>query len=86
MDRDLSVSADIEVVEVNTGRLLFNDLVTRRYSDRIGSGDFSAVNSSLYSFTNAEISEGSWHRRLEEIVVLGTLTGMVAVYFANTGN
>ena len=86
VDRDLSVSADIQVLEANTGRLLFTDLVTRQFSDRIGAGDLDAVNSNLYSFTSAETSESGWHRRLEEIAVVGTLTGMVAVYFANTGN
>ena len=43
-------------------------------------------NSELYDFTTAETSESGWQRRIEEIVVLGTLAGLVAVYFANTGN
>ncbi len=86
VDRDLSVSADIEIVEAGTGRVLFNDLVIRRFSDRVGASDLSEINSKLFSFTSAETSESGWRRRLEEIVVMGTLTGMVAVYFANTGN
>jgi hypothetical protein len=86
VDRDLSASADIQIIEADTGRLVFDDLVVRQFSDRIGADDFSAINSEIYSFTTAEPSESGWHRRLEEIVVVGTLTGMVAVYFANTGN
>ena len=86
VERDLRVSADIEVLEAATGRVLFSDLVTRQFSDRIGAGDLSSVNSPLYSFTNEETSESGWRRRLEEMVVVGTLAGMVAVYFANTGS
>jgi hypothetical protein len=32
------------------------------------------------------VKSSSWNRRLEEIVVLGTLTGLVIIYFANTGS
>lgn len=86
MDRDVKIAAEIEIVEVDTGRMLFDDLVTRGFSDRIEAGDFDEVNSEIYTFTSANTTESGWHRRIEEIVVLGTLTGMVAVYFANTGN
>ena len=47
-------------------------------------GDFDRVNSDLYGFTRAQTAESGWQRRMEEIVVLGTLAGLVAVYFANT--
>lgn len=86
VDRDLRVSADIRIVEDDSGRLVFDDLVIREFSDRVAADDFPAINSEIYSFTSAELTESGWHRRLEEIVVVGTLTGMVAVYFANTGN
>lgn len=86
VDRDLSISADIEILEAGTGKVLFKDLVVRRFSDRIGAGDLGMVNSKIFSFTSAETSESGWRRRLEEIVVAGTLTGMVVVYFANTGS
>jgi len=84
--RDLAVSAVIEIAATASGRLYLNDRLERRYSDRIEDGDFGRVDSAIYPFTTAETSESGWQRRAEEIVVLGTLVGLIAVYFANTGN
>ena len=84
--RDLSLTALVEITEADSGRLLLSDRITRRFSDRVPADDFDAVNSDLYGFTTAETGESGWQRRLEEIVVLATLTGLVAVYFANTSN
>ena len=86
VDRELNVSVIIGLEEAESGRVLLSDRVTRTYNDRVPSGDFDAVNSSMYEFTSAETSESAWQRRMEEIVVLGALAGLVAIYFANTSN
>lgn len=84
--RELSVTAQVEIAAADSGRLLFSDRLTRTYSDRVSDGDFKKVDSDLYGFTTAQTAESGWQRRMEEIVVLGTLAGLVAVYFANTTN
>jgi hypothetical protein len=84
--RDLVVAALVKVVETKTGRLLLNDRIQRAYRDRVASRHFEAVRSDLYDFTDAKLQESGWRRRLEEFVVLGTLAGLVAIYFANTGS
>ena len=66
--------------------MLLSSRVARSFSDRVPSDDFDDVNSNLYSFTTAETGESGWQRRLEEIVVLGALAALVAIYFANTAN
>lgn len=84
--RELTVSAQVEISAADSGRLLLSDRISRSFSDRIADGDFDHVDSSLYDFTTADTSESGWQRRIEEIVVLGTLAGLVAVYFANTAD
>jgi len=86
VDRELSVSILVGVEDRATGRVLLNERVTRSYNDRVPSGDFDDVNSGMYEFTSSETSESAWQRRMEEIVVLGALAGLVAIYFANTSN
>ncbi|MCP4572005.1 MAG: hypothetical protein GY838_06585 [bacterium] len=86
VDRELSVSVIVGIEETASGRVLLSDRVTRSYNDRVPGGDFNAVNSGMYEFTNAETSESAWQRRMEEIVVLGALAGLVAIYFANTSD
>ncbi len=84
--RDVSVTASVDLSEADSGRLLMKEIMTRRFSDRIDNDDFDKVDSPLYEFTTAETSGSGWQNRMEEIVVLGTLVGLIAVYFANTGN
>jgi hypothetical protein len=86
VQRELTVSVLVEVSEEATGRLLLNERIERRFGDRVGSDDFARVDSEAYDFTTAETSASGWQNRAEEIVVLGTLAGLVAIYFANTGN
>lgn len=86
VERDMSVTAQVGITEVGSGRLLLNDLVERRFLDRVPSDDFDDVNSDLYPFTIAETKDSGWRGRIEAIVVLGTLAGLVAVYFANTSD
>jgi hypothetical protein len=84
--RDLHLSAFVSVLEQDSGRLLMSDRLERRYQDRVPDALFPSVRSPIFAFTDARPEGGSWGRRLEEIVVLGTLTGLVAIYFANTGD
>jgi hypothetical protein len=84
--RTVEVSATLEVTEQPGGQLLMADRFTRVFHDRLDNDAFGAVNSPMYQFTAAETSESGWKRRTEELVVLGTLAGLIAVYFANTGN
>lgn len=86
VDRDLVVTVSAEVSDRASGRLLLSDRLSRRFSDRLGSGELRGVESRLYPFTMASPAESGWNRRLEEFVVLGTLAGLVAAYFANTGD
>ena len=86
VDREVSVSILVGVEDRASGRVLLNERVTRSYNDRVPNGDFDDVNSGMYEFTTAETSESAWQRRMEEIVVLGALAGLVAIYFANTSN
>lgn len=84
--RDLAVTASVDISVADSGQLLFKDIVERRFSDRVDSSDFDDVESDLYEFTNAEKTGSGWQSRMEEIVVLGTLVGLIAIYFANTGS
>ncbi len=84
--RDVVVTASVEVSTSPAGQLLFKDNVERRFGDRVDNDDFDDVESDLYEFTTAETSGSGWQNRMEEIVVLGTLVGLIAIYFANTGN
>lgn len=84
--RNLEVGVYLQVTEAASGRVLLSRSVVRSFSDRVPPGDFADVNSDLYPFTTAETSESGWQRRIEEIVVLGALTGLVVIYFANTTN
>ncbi len=86
VDRDVSVVVTAEVSETGSGRLLLSDRLARRFSDRVTNDELAQVNSTLYPFTSATVKETGWQRRLEEFAVLGTLAGLVAVYFANTGD
>lgn len=82
--RELTVTAQVEVSAEDSGLILFSDRIVRSFADRVSSDDFGHVDSSLYDFTTAETKESGWKSRMEEIVVLGALAGLVAVYFANT--
>jgi hypothetical protein len=83
--REMEISAYVTVVETDSDRLLLNERLVRSYHDRIPNDDFEAVGSPAYTFTDAHTQESGWGRYLETAVVLGTLTGLVAIYFSNTG-
>ena len=84
--REVAVSVLVEISEESSGRLLLSDRIERKFGDRFDSDDFADVDTDEYEFTTAETSESGWKSRTEEIVVLGTLAGLVAIYFANTGD
>ncbi len=84
--REMAVSVMVEISEESSGRLLISERIERRFGDRFDSSDFGEVDSDEYDFTTAETEESGWSSRVEEIVVLGTLVGLVAIYFANTGD
>ena len=86
IDRELKVTAQVDVTMANSGRMLLSDRIQRRFSDRVPDDNFGTVDSDLYEFSTAETSESGWKGRMEELIVLGTLAGLVAVYFANTGD
>jgi len=86
VDRELSVTVTVTIVERETGRLLYDERMIRAYGDRVPADRFNEVRSSAYAFSDAEVAEGGWRRRVEQTVVLGTLAGLVALYFANTGS
>ena len=83
--RSVEVTCTVEVVDDASGQVLMTDRLTRGFHDRLDKDYFDDVNSDVYDFTSAETSESGWKRRTEELVVLGTLVGLIAVYFANTG-
>jgi hypothetical protein len=82
--REMSFTALYTIVETPGGRVLYNDRVRRAYQDRVPSDDLADCQSPAFGFTTAPVQEGGWQRRIEEIVVLGTLAGLVAIYFQNT--
>jgi len=84
--REMAVLVYVEISEFDSGRILLSEKIERRFDDRVPDDDFGDVDSGLYPFTTAETGQGAWRRRLEAIVVLGALAGLVAVYFANTSN
>lgn len=86
VDRDFKVVALVSVADAASGRLFFDERIARSYADRVPAASFDAVRSSAYGFTDAVLGESGWRRHFEQAVVLGTLAGLVAVYFANTGS
>lgn len=84
VSRELTVTAQVEISAADSGRLLFSDRIVRSFADRVSNDDFQHVDSNLYDFTTATTSASGWKGRLEEIVVLGTLAGLIIIYFANT--
>ncbi len=86
VDREMSMSVMARVIELKTGRLLMDERLQRSFGDRLSSGHVERVDDLVYGFTSAEVAEGGLMSVMEELVVVGALTGLVAIYFANTGN
>ncbi|MBU1073563.1 hypothetical protein KKG45_09980 [bacterium] len=86
IDREIEISVLVGVVDLASGRLLMDERLQRRFSDRLPSDYLKLVDEPTYKFTSAEPAEGGIRTILEELVVLGALSGLVAIYFTNTGN
>ena len=82
--RDIELTVMVSLQELASGRLLLSERYTRSFSDRVPDDDFAAVNSDIYPFTSGEPGQSGWKGRIEEIVVLGALAALVAIYLANT--
>ncbi len=82
--RDIELTVMVSLQELASGRLFLSDRYTRSFSDRVPDDDFEAVNSDIYPFTSGEPAQSGWKGRIEEIVVLGALAALVAVYLSNT--
>jgi hypothetical protein len=85
VDRELTASVIATVIDRDSGRLLFDERLARSYADRVPAGRFASIGSGVYDFTDAPLKERSWRHYVEGVVVIGTLAGLVAIYFANTG-
>ena len=84
VDRQMDLAVQITVVDSADGQVVVSRRVARRFQDRVPVGYMDAIESDVYAFTSAEEQASGWSRRLEEIVVVGALAGLVAIYFGNT--
>ena len=81
--RRMAFTAQVTVVNRFDGQVLSSRRISRTFMDRVPYDHRAVIESSSYSFTQAQPQASGWTRRLEEIVVLGALAGLVAIYFAN---
>jgi hypothetical protein len=82
--RQMELAVQFTVIDREDGQVLLSRRLVRLYQDRMPHEYLTFVESSEYpTFTKATPQTRSWSRRLEEIVVLGTLVGLVAIYFTN---
>ena len=86
VDRQIWLSIMATVIERHSGRLLMDDRLCRSYDDRMSADALSVIDDPVYEFTTAQKKGGGLMSVLEEVVVVGALGGLVAVYFANTSN
>lgn len=83
--RQMAFTAQFTVVDGADGQVLSSRRIARTFQDRFPHEYLTAVESTDYpAFTRATAPAGAWSRRLEQAIVLGTLVGLVAIYFANT--
>lgn len=82
--RQMTFVAQVTAVDRLDGQVLLSRRLTGSYQDRVPHGYQAAIEAREYPFTQAVPQSSGWSRRLEEMVVLGALAGMVAIYFANT--
>jgi hypothetical protein len=83
-DRRMDLSVQLTVVDRADGQVLSSRRLAQSFLDRVPHAYLEAIESTSYPFTRAELQPSGWTRRLEEIVVLSALAGLVAIYFANT--
>ncbi|HOX26523.1 MAG TPA: hypothetical protein PLL30_08065 [Candidatus Krumholzibacteria bacterium] len=82
--RQMDLAVTFTVVDAADGRVLTSRRLVRGFQDRVPPRYLASVESDAYPFTTATTQPSTWSRRLEQVVVLGTLVGLVAIYFANT--
>jgi len=82
--REMDLSLQVTVVDGTSGEMILSRRVAHGFQDRIPVEYVDAVESSAYPFTTAPEELSGSSKRLEQIVVLGALVGLVAIYFANT--
>jgi len=82
--RQMDLAVVFTVVDQANGQILTDRRLVRSFQDRVPDEHFDAVESTAYPFTTATPGSGGFTRRLEQVVVLGALVGLVAIYFANT--
>jgi hypothetical protein len=82
--REMNLAVTMTLVDAADGQIIMSRRVASSFRDRIPAGDVDAVESPTYEFTQAEPDPSKSSRRLEQVVVLGALVGLVAIYFANT--
>ena len=87
IDRECTVSATVMLRDRRDGMILHNDRAVRTFGDRFAAGQLPHITESNYEFNEARIADGGGIQSiLEEVVVLGALAGLIAVYFATTAD
>ncbi len=81
--RQMDLALQVTVTDAE-GQVLVSRRQAHGYQDRVPVDMMEAVESPTYEFTQAETEPGKTSRRVEQVVVLGALAALVAVYFANT--
>lgn len=82
--RRMDLALQVTAVDRRDGQVLASRRVVTGYADRFPTDHLDAVQSPTYDFTQADLPASSTSRRLEQVVVLGALAGLAAIYFANT--
>jgi hypothetical protein len=82
--RRMDLALQVTAVDRHDGQVLVSRRVVTGYTDRFPTDHLEAVQSPTYDFTQADLPASSTSRRLEQVVVLGALAGLAAIYFANT--
>jgi hypothetical protein len=87
VDRECSVSAIVMLRDRRDGLILHDGRAVRSFGDRLPAGMLDDLGSEPYAFTQARVVDGGGiHSILEEVVVLGALSGLIAAYFATTAD
>jgi len=81
--RKMDLAVQVTVTDAE-GQVLVSRRQAHAYEDRVPAGSMAAVESPTYEFTQLDDTADGGSRRLEQVVVLGSLAALVAIYFANT--
>lgn len=87
IDRECTVTAVVMLRDRRDGLILHDDQATRMFGDRFPAGKLERIAESSYEFNDATVAGGGGiFSILEEVVVLGSLAGLIAAYFATTAD